>query len=64
MNVKELDFHTYCKKCKYSNLAEEMEPCRECLQNPMALGSKKPLRFFPGNQKRQKRADKTQCNMK
>lgn len=44
-NYKEVYFDKYCKTCKYENVAEEMEPCHECLENPVNLYSHKPVKW-------------------
>lgn len=46
-NLKEVYFHQYCKLCNFSDLKEEEDPCRECLQNPMNVYSHKPVMFKP-----------------
>lgn len=30
-NWKEVDFKTYCPKCKYEKTEETKDPCNECL---------------------------------
>lgn len=44
-NWKEVDFKTYCPKCKYKKLEETKDPCNECLAEGAILNTKKPLRF-------------------
>lgn len=42
---KEVDFFTYCRKCRYSTTFEDEEPCEECLKHPVNLYSRKPVKF-------------------
>lgn len=42
---KEVYFHEYCSKCKYSKLRDDEDPCHECLENPFNLYSHKPTKF-------------------
>jgi hypothetical protein len=42
---KEVDFKTYCQKCKHKDLDDARDPCNECLENISNLGSSKPVRF-------------------
>lgn len=44
-NYKEVYFGRYCYRCKYEALAEDQEPCSECLGNPVNLYSHKPVKF-------------------
>lgn len=44
-----VEFSVYCPKCKYKNLPEEEEPCRECLCHPVMEHSRKPYEFKPKN---------------
>ena len=41
----EVDFKTYCAKCKYKNTAEVMDPCNECLDYPMNENSRVPIKY-------------------
>lgn len=45
MAEKEVYFDEYCKTCKYENLAEEEDPCYDCLQYPSNEDSHKPIRW-------------------
>lgn len=38
-----VDFETYCKTCKYSELNENKDPCDECLAIPVNENSQKPV---------------------
>ena len=49
-NMKEVRFDLYCEKCKYSKLAENEEPCNECLGEGARQYSHKPLRFEEGSE--------------
>lgn len=42
---KEVDFATYCKKCKYSEIDDVKDPCNECLAEPKNLHSSKPVKW-------------------
>lgn len=44
-NYKDVDYDTYCKKCKFLALPEEEDPCRECLEWPALTDSNKPIKF-------------------
>ena len=47
-NTKEVDFHKYCKTCKYRRLKESKDPCNDCLANPNNDNSNKPLYYVEG----------------
>ena len=40
---KEVDFKTYCKTCEYKDLEEKIDPCNDCLAEPMNANSDKPV---------------------
>lgn len=42
---KIVDFHKYCKTCKYEELDESDGPCDECLEHPENVYSHKPVKF-------------------
>ena len=42
---KEVYFGEYCKTCRYKDLKEDDDPCRECLKEPVNLYSHKPVRW-------------------
>lgn len=42
---REVDFHKYCKTCKYEKRVESEEPCNQCLENFINLHSQKPVRW-------------------
>lgn len=42
---KEVRYDLYCPKCKYKNVAENQEPCWECLTEFVNENSQKPLMF-------------------
>ena len=44
-NQKEAWFWMYCKHCKYAKTPESEDPCDECLTNPVAYNSRKPINF-------------------
>lgn len=41
-NLRECDYFTYCKTCKYFDKEENEEPCDECLEACMNEGTNKP----------------------
>lgn len=40
---KFVDFEKYCKTCKYKETKEVLDPCNECLSNPVNENSMKPV---------------------
>ena len=44
-NYKEVNFASYCPKCKHINVLETDDPCNECLACGARLNTKKPLNF-------------------
>lgn len=44
-NLKMVDFHAYCLRCKNKNIPEEKDPCDMCLAVPAREGTNKPLCF-------------------
>lgn len=42
---KFVDFSEYCKKCIHKDKEEAEDPCYECLENPVNIGSHKPVKF-------------------
>ena len=44
-DTKEIDFRTYCNKCKYKDVEETENPCNECLAQGFNIDSRKPIRF-------------------
>lgn len=46
-NEKIVEFDKYCSKCKHKDKSEQEDPCFECLENPVNLGSRKPIKFEP-----------------
>lgn len=44
-NLFEVDFHTYCSKCKYGPMEETKDPCNDCLENCVRISTRKP-EFF------------------
>lgn len=41
-NTKEVNFYEWCERCKWSDLDETEEPCRDCLELPWNIDSHKP----------------------
>nr|DAQ19147.1 MAG TPA: Reverse gyrase zinc finger [Caudoviricetes sp.] len=44
-DYKEVYFDLYCKNCKHKKVRERDEPCAECLDNPVNLYSRKPVKY-------------------
>lgn len=44
---KEVDFTTYCPKCKYEDVEDIKDPCNECLDYPMNENTVKPVNYIP-----------------
>ena len=42
---KFVEFNRYCKDCKYKELKETVDPCNECLTQPVNVDSHKPINF-------------------
>lgn len=45
---KEVDYVTWCPKCKYIDIPDTDDPCNECLTYPTNLYSHKPVKFEEG----------------
>lgn len=45
VNMCEVDYVTYCPKCKNFKVLETDEPCNQCLTECAREGSKKPVKF-------------------
>ena len=45
-----VDFHMYCKTCKYYETDEGTDPCNECLNNPVNIDSHKPVNYSQKDQ--------------
>lgn len=44
-DYKEVYFSLYCKTCKHEDLEHTLDPCNECLTNPVNLHSHKPVKW-------------------
>ena len=44
-DFREVDYATYCNKCKHKKLEETDSPCDECLENPVNQYTNKPVRY-------------------
>lgn len=44
-SYKEVYFHKYCNTCKHKKLAEDEDPCYECLHEPANSYSHKPVKW-------------------
>lgn len=43
--MKEVDFKTYCKICKFKSKEDYEDPCNSCLEVPMREGTFKPEKW-------------------
>jgi len=41
----EVDFHLYCRTCKFAGKKEDEDPCDECLTHPANVDSRKPINY-------------------
>lgn len=46
-DYKIVNFFEYCAKCKHEEKLDKVEPCNECLDNPVNQHSDKPVKFEP-----------------
>lgn len=44
-NYKEVYFDKYCKTCEHLAKDDTEEPCASCLNEPVNLGSHKPVKY-------------------
>lgn len=44
-NYQEVYFNKYCETCKHKDTKEHWDPCNECLENGMNVGSHKPTHY-------------------
>ena len=51
---KEVDYYEYCQKCKHKDKKEEEQPCFECLEEPVNLYSRRPVKFEEAEKRVQK----------
>lgn len=42
---KEVRFDKYCETCKHRDEPEVIEPCMECLLNPVNYETEKPVKW-------------------
>lgn len=45
MALREVDFHSYCGKCKWKTKDDNEPPCDECMAVSAREDSRKPLKF-------------------
>jgi hypothetical protein len=45
MSEREVYYYEYCPYCVHKDKAEDEDPCYECLDNPVNIDSRKPMRF-------------------
>lgn len=43
--IKEVRFDIYCEKCKDKRTKEFKDPCNQCLETAMRIGSEVPVHF-------------------
>lgn len=49
---KEVYFGQYCKSCVHKNVDEGVEPCHDCLNEPVNLYSHKPVYYKESKRKK------------
>lgn len=59
--MKEVDFNKYCAICVHKNVAQEDEPCNECLTCGALPESHKPI-MFKAKEKTNEGTGKQVCN--
>lgn len=42
---KFVEFDKYCETCEHKDVEEKCDPCHECLENPVNVGSEKPINY-------------------
>lgn len=42
---KEVYFDEFCKTCEHKDVAEDKNPCHDCLNEPVNLYSHKPVMY-------------------
>jgi hypothetical protein len=42
---KFVNFRLYCPKCEHYEVAQDAEPCNECLHYPTNVESEKPVKY-------------------
>ena len=42
---KIVEFDKYCKTCEYKNSKDYLDPCHECLNNPVNTNSRRPVNY-------------------
>lgn len=49
MEIKEkmVDFYKYCPTCEYNTIHEGKDPCNECMDEPVNVGTDKPVKYVP-----------------
>lgn len=48
---KEVYYHKYCKTCKHEKLPEDVDPCHDCLNNPVNVYSHRPVNYEQAERK-------------
>ena len=44
-HLKEVRFDKYCESCKYKELKDILDPCNDCLDEPVNIDSEKPVYY-------------------
>ena len=44
-NLKFVKFELYCRYCKHYEKREDEDPCFDCLENPVNVDSRKPVKW-------------------
>ena len=44
-NYKIVEYHNWCKTCKYKDIQENEDPCFDCMWEPVNLSTKKPIKY-------------------
>ena len=45
-DLHEVEFDTYCPTCRFKETDEAESPCRECLNVPARVDSRRPERYW------------------
>lgn len=57
MEIREkiVEFDKYCKTCEYKDSKDHLDPCHECLNNPVNTDSRKPVNYKEAEKKKEKK---------
>ena len=48
---KIVEFNGWCQLCKYWEKSEIEDPCYECLENPVNVDSRRPIKYEEAEKK-------------